>query len=71
MSRSLRRIAGVARLVLLLAAAFVARSTDALEQKFWGVTPYRVRVEVAVDAGLRPEPQLAERLAAELAERID
>ncbi|MBX3434047.1 MAG: hypothetical protein KF847_12060 [Pirellulales bacterium] len=71
MSRSLRRIAGVARLALLFAAAFVARSTDALEQKFWGVTPYRVRVEVAVDAALRPEPQLAERLAAELAERID
>ncbi|MCA9238271.1 MAG: hypothetical protein KDA44_22515 [Planctomycetales bacterium] len=66
----LRRLAW-ASLAVWLVAACASPCARAVEQKYWGVTPYRLRVEVAIDASWQPEPGLAERLAAELAERID
>ena len=65
-----RRGAG-AKLVITACLLLRAAAACGAEQKYWGTTPYAVRIELAVAAAARPEPQFAERLAARLQELVD
>lgn len=64
-------IRAIAACLAATVAVGSTNSASAVEQKYWGVTPYQVRIELAVDSRTRPAPQLAEQLAADLLDRID
>jgi hypothetical protein len=55
---------------LLVCLAF-AGSAAAIETKDWQLSPYRVHVTIAVDAELRPQPDLVNAIQQSLKERID
>ena len=55
-----------------LFACFVCASpASAVDNKDWAISPYRVHVTIAVDAEVRPRPELVQAIHRSLRERID
>jgi len=57
-------------MALLLIGLF-SSTCPATEKKYWELSPYRIQVSLLTDTSVRPEPELAQRLAVALQERID
>ncbi len=60
----------LASLVLFVLFVWPSLSTHAADQKYWGLSPYRVQVHLAVDDSQTPQPELADRLAENLQQQI-
>jgi len=59
-----------AKLALLMLLVISNRATNAADQKYWELSPYRVQLHLAVDDSQRPQPELGDKLAAALQQRI-
>lgn len=60
-----------ATLPTAFAIALLATSAGAVDARFWTLTPYTVRVRLAVDAESSANARLTERIARHLSERAD
>ena len=56
-----RRLRCFIFLVLAALAVASSRNANATEQKYWELSPYRVRLHVAIDDSKSPQPGLAEQ----------
>ena len=63
--RSLALLAG-----FVFCTLFCSHTTQAAEQKYWELSPYRIQLHVAVDDSQRPQPELGARLLANLKKQI-
>ncbi|NOZ40949.1 MAG: hypothetical protein GXP24_12095 [Planctomycetes bacterium] len=66
----LRNISHLLVLALLATLVMCGPSTNAAEQKYWELSPYRVQLHLAVDDSYRPQPELGPRLVADLQQQI-
>ncbi len=57
-------------LALLTPLAMCGPTTNAAEQKYWELSPYRVRLHLAVDDSQTPQPELGAKLVADLQQQI-
>ncbi len=69
-SLKLPQKAGSITFTIVALAFFPWGSCEAAEQKYWELSPYRVRLQVAVDDSLRPRPELGPQVLKELEQKI-
>ncbi len=54
----------------VICTLFCSHTTQAAEQKYWELSPYRIQLHVAVDDSQTPQPELGARLVADLQQQI-
>ena len=57
-------------LAVAMSYAMQGSATNAAEQKYWELLPYRVQLHLAVDDSQQPQPELAAQLLADLQRQI-
>jgi len=73
MTRIAKNLYPLLRCYWLFAPLFLgllAHTTSAADQKYWELSPYRIKLHVAVDDSQRPQPKLATQLTQALQQQI-